>query len=124
MESPKILIVEDELPLLNVLKDKFTMEGFQVVTTQSAEQAFELASNEKPSLILTDLIMYPIDGIAFIKKLRLSGPWGSKVPCIIFSNELQADIKIDLKGLNIAKYINKADTPIDVLVTQIKELLS
>jgi DNA-binding response OmpR family regulator len=124
MESPKILIIEDELPLLNVLRDKFTLEGLQVIATQSAEQALELAVNEKPSVILTDLIMYPVDGIAFIKKLRLSGPWGAKVPCIIFSNEQQLDLKTDLKGLNIAKYINKADTPIDALVSDVKAFLS
>lgn len=124
MEPQKILIVEDELTLLTILKDKFSIEGFQVTTTQSGEKAYDLAKDEKPDIILTDLVMYPLDGIGLIRKLRMSGEWGLKVPCMILSNERRDDLSLELKELNVAKYINKADIPIDLVVTQIKDYLN
>lgn len=123
METHKILIVEDELTLLTILKDKFSLEGFQVLATQSGEKAFELAKEEKPEMVLTDLIMYPLDGISLIKKIREESEWGKSVPCIILSNERRDDLKIEIAELNVAKYINKADIPIDMVVDEVKELL-
>lgn len=124
METRKILIVEDELTLLTILKDKFSIEGFQVLSTQSGEKAYEIAIEEKPEIILTDLIMYPVDGISLIKKLRQSGEWGSKVPCFILSNERRDDLKVEIGELKIAKYINKADIPIDMVVKEVKDFLA
>lgn len=123
MERNKILIVEDEITLLTILKDKFSLEGFRVLATQSGEKAYELTKEEKPDLILTDLIMYPLDGISLIRKIRDSGEWGRKVPCVILSNEKRDDLKVEISELNISKYINKADIPIDMVVEQVKELL-
>ncbi len=123
MERNKILIVEDEITLLTILKDKFSLEGFRVLATQSGEKAYELTKEEKPDLILTDLIMYPLDGISLIRKIRDSGEWGRKVPCVILSNEKRDDLKIEISELNISKYISKADIPIDMIVEQVKELL-
>lgn len=123
MERNKILIVEDEITLLTILKDKFSLEGFTVLATQSGEKAYEIAKEEKPDLILTDLIMYPLDGISLIRKIRESSEWGRKVPCVILSNEKRDDLKIEIGELNITKYINKADIPIDMVVDQVKEIL-
>jgi DNA-binding response OmpR family regulator len=123
MDTKKLLIVEDELTLLTILKDKFISEGINVFATQSGEKAYEIALEEKPDLILTDLIMYPIDGIALIKKLRASGNYGAEVKCIILSNERIDDLKVNIDELNIEKYINKADMPINLLVNNIKEFL-
>lgn len=123
METHKILIVDDELTLLTILKDKFLAEGFQVSITQSGEKAYEMALEEQPDLILTDLIMYPMDGITLLKKIRSSGEYGSKVKCIIFSNERREDLRVEIDDLKVSKYINKADMPINLLVSTIKEFL-
>ncbi len=123
METHKILIVEDELTLLTILKDKFLNEGLQVFATQSGEKAYDIVIEEKPDLILTDLIMYPTDGIALIKKIRASGDWGSKVKCIIISNENKEDLKEDISNLKLSKYLNKSDMPINLLITTVKEII-
>lgn len=123
MQAHKILIIEDELTLLSILKDKFQLEGFKVITTQSAEKALEIAKDEKPDIILTDLIMYPINGIELIRRIRDSGDWGEGVPCIILSNENREDLKPDIKELRIAKYINKADIPLDNVVSEVIKII-
>lgn len=123
MESKKILIVEDELTLLSILKDKFQLEGFQVLGTQSGEKALEIAKDEKPEIIVTDLIMYPMDGIDLIRKIRDLNNWGSKVPCIILSNEKRDDLKAEINELRVTKYINKADLPLDMVVKEVKDSL-
>lgn len=123
MDNKKLLIVEDELTLLTILKDKFISEGIQVLGVQSGEKAYEIAIEEKPDLILTDLIMYPIDGIALIRKLRSSGEYGRTLKCLIFSNERYEDLKINIDDLKIEKFINKADMPINLLVSTVKEFL-
>lgn len=123
MDTKKILIVEDELTLLTILKDKFTSEGIRVHSTQSGEKGYEIALEEKPDLIITDLIMYPTDGVALIKKIRASGEYGKKVKFIIISNEKPEDLKVDIDELAIEKYINKAEMPINLLVNTVKEFL-
>ncbi len=123
MKQEKILIVEDELTLLTILKDKFGAEGFEVLATQSGDKALEIARDEKPTIILTDLIMYPTNGLDLIRKIRELNDWGRKVPCIIISNERRDDLKTEIEELKISKYINKADMPLDMVVSEVKKFL-
>jgi CheY-like chemotaxis protein len=124
MESPKILILEDEGPIRAVLVTKFTSSGFTVVEAGTGEQALDLAQKEKPDVIMTDVVMYPIDGEAFITKLRASGIWGSRVPCYVLSNQNDPELITKLKSLDIKRYFNKAETPLDKVAKTIKDDLA
>jgi DNA-binding response OmpR family regulator len=81
----KVLIIEDELPMLKALSDKFGLEGFSVFEARNGEEGMNAALKTKPDLIILDLLMPVMDGKAMMKKLR-QDEWGKKVPIIILSN--------------------------------------
>jgi DNA-binding response OmpR family regulator len=66
----KILIVEDEVTLLELIADKFASEGFDVLRATSAEKGIKLALKNKPDLILLDIILLKMDGISMLRQLR------------------------------------------------------
>lgn len=123
MGSPKILILEDEGPIRGMLAQKFSQLGFTVVEAGTGEEALDVAQKERPDVITTDIVMYPMDGTTFIKRLRSSGPWGAKVPCYVLSNQTDPELITQLQALGITDYINKAATPLETVAEKIKASL-
>ena len=123
MNNKKILIVEDEQPMLDALKDKLVSEGFVVVGARDGEEGLATAFREHPDLILLDLIMPKMDGISMIKNLR-SDAWGHKVPVIILTN-LSPDNNIikTIEENSPAFYLVKSDWNINDIVSKIRDLL-
>lgn len=66
----KILIVDDEKNIVDILKFNLTKEGFQTVEAYDGEQAMEYALKEKPDLILLDIMLPKMDGFTVCRKLR------------------------------------------------------
>lgn len=86
MTRKKILIVEDEPTLLKALQAEFSREdGFDVIIAHDGEEGLKVALSEHPSLILLDLLMPKMDGMAMLKKLR-EDTWGKNVKVIILTN--------------------------------------
>src|SRR5436190_5783381 len=71
--SARILIVEDELPMRTALEDCLAGEGFRVMTAADGESGLERALQEKPDLILLDVMMPRLDGFAMCTELRRLG---------------------------------------------------
>jgi len=70
--AKKILIVDDEKNIVDILKFNLKKEGFTTVEAYDGEQAIELAMNEKPDLILLDVMLPKTDGFTVCRKLRQS----------------------------------------------------
>ncbi|MEO0470727.1 MAG: response regulator transcription factor, partial [Bacteroidota bacterium] len=70
MAQTKILIVDDEVDILDLLEYNLEKEGYRVVKAMDGEEAIELASKEKPDLILLDIMMPKIDGIETCRRIR------------------------------------------------------
>ncbi|MFZ5989349.1 MAG: response regulator YycF [Bacillota bacterium] len=68
----KILIVDDEKNIVDILKFNLTKEGFSTLEANDGEQALETALNEKPDLILLDIMLPKMDGFTVCRKLRES----------------------------------------------------
>ncbi|MEK7778375.1 MAG: response regulator, partial [Chloroflexota bacterium] len=62
MASHKVLVVEDDQTLLGVLKYNLTKEGYSVVTAVDGVQALEVARNERPDLVVLDVMLPKLDG--------------------------------------------------------------
>ena len=60
--SPSILVIDDELPVLNMLKLILTRNGFMVDTAESGEEGIEKIDSNHYALILTDMKMYGVSG--------------------------------------------------------------
>lgn len=72
MNDKKILIVDDEKPIVDILKFNLEKEGFQTVSAYDGEEAINLALSIKPDLILLDLMLPKVDGLNVCKELRKS----------------------------------------------------
>lgn len=70
--SKKILIVDDEKNIVDILKFNLKKEGFATVEAYDGEQAIEMAVKEKPDLILLDVMLPKMDGFTVLRKLRQS----------------------------------------------------
>ncbi len=68
--SKKIFIIEDEEFLSEMYKTKFEQEGYQAIVADNGLEGIEAAKNEKPDLILLDLLLPKMDGYEVLKKLR------------------------------------------------------
>jgi DNA-binding response OmpR family regulator len=68
--KPRILIVEDELPMRVALQDILTAEGYRVLTAADGEAGLKRAIEEKPGLILLDVMLPKLDGYALCAELR------------------------------------------------------
>src|SRR5262249_47551517 len=70
MSMERILIVEDELPMRTALHDVLESEGYRVLTAADGESGLRRAVEEKPDLILLDIMMPKLDGYAVCAELR------------------------------------------------------
>ena len=77
----RILVVDDEPGIVNVLRIKLRLSGFDVITTTSGAEAIELARNREPDIMLVDILMPEVTGMDVIHKVREFSP----VPIIVFT---------------------------------------
>lgn len=124
MTAIKILLVDDDIFLRDVVRSKLADEGFIVSEAGTADEALKISSTEKPAAILTDIVMFPTDGISFIKMLRLSSPWGANVPCFIYSGQAEKDVHEEIKSIDIVQFFNKGLISPDEVAKKIKKHLN
>lgn len=68
--AEKILVVDDEWELRNLMTEFLTGEGYDVIQASNGEEALELAEKEEPQVILLDVKMPGIDGIEVCRRLK------------------------------------------------------
>ncbi len=118
-----VLIVEDEQDIRQTLVDRFIREGFKVFEAKDGVQGLRLALKERPDLILLDIVMPKMDGIAMTKKLRQHA-WGKKAAVIMLTN--LSDLKKVSEALESGgyDYLVKSDWKIEDVVKKVKQKLS
>lgn len=126
MEASKkiVLIVEDELPMLQVLKDKLQESGFATFQARDGEEGLQLSITQHPDVILLDLLMPKMDGMTMLTKLRQDA-WGKNVPVIVLTN-VSADTDATLKAIvttQPAFYLVKSDVKLEQVVEKIQQVL-
>lgn len=84
MSKKKILVVDDEQDLRDAVRDALTGAGFEVVEAHNGEVGLQVALEEKPDLILLDLMMPEINGIGMLSRLR-QDPWGKNATVILLT---------------------------------------
>lgn len=113
--SPKsILVVDDEAHIVHVVCLKLRNAGFDVRTASDGEEALELATQQPPDLIITDLQMPYLDGLAMCERLK-KAPTTSEIPAIMLTARGHALAQSDLQKTNIRKVMSKPFSPREVL---------
>lgn len=118
----KILIIEDEKVLLDVLENKLKKEGYEVIIAENGVEGLEKIKKEKPSLILLDILMPKMNGFEVMEAMERN-PDISKIPVIIISNSGQPlEIARALK-LGAKDYLVKAEFDPQEVLTKVKKIL-
>lgn len=71
---PRMLIVDDEQDICEILKDYFTGKGFQVISVFSGEEALERIESESLDVLLLDILLPGLSGIEVLKRVKASQP--------------------------------------------------
>lgn len=74
MKKYNILLVDDDLLILQAISSSIEQEGYNVTTANSGEKAIELINENHFDLILTDLVMEPVNGMRVLKKAKEKNP--------------------------------------------------
>ncbi len=110
----KILIVEDDGLLLNVLSDKFKSFNFQILKAQDGKQAVDLILKERPALVLLDLMVPKMDGFQILEHIRhYPDKTIANTKIIVLSNLWSAKDILSAKALKIEEYFVKTSTDLD-----------
>ena len=118
----KILIIEDERILVNVLEEKFTKEGFEVKAAYSAEEAETILKKFRPDIILLDLLLPQKSGFDMLKELK-SNPETKSISVIIVSNLGEAENLKKGLAMGADDYLIKAQHPLKEIIEKVKRTL-
>lgn len=114
MADRKVLVVDDEIHIVQVIAIKLRNNGFEVLTAENGVQALEIAKTQKPDLVITDYQMPVMTGLEFIENLRQVAD-AAETPVIMLTARGFA-IDDDRKNkLNIASLLSKPFSPREVL---------
>jgi len=118
-----ILLVEDDTFLAGMYKTKFEMEGFHVLVAEDGLKGFKMAKENKPDIILLDILLPKMDGFEVLEKIRASQDTKT-IPVIMLTNLGQKeDVEKGLeRGAN--GYLIKAHFMPSEVVEKIKGVLS
>lgn len=124
LKGKKILIAEDEPPMLGALTEKFTNEGCEVIPAEDGDIALKLVIEKRPDVILLDILMPKRNGTDVLEKIREMPDWGKKVPIIMLTN-LSADDKImnSIVKNEPSYYLVKTDWELAGIVEKVKDCL-
>ena len=119
----KVLIIEDDGFLRELIGKKLSSSGFDITEAINGEDGLKKAEEEKPALILLDLLLPVQDGFEVLAKLK-GDPKTSSIPVIILSNLGQKE-DVD-KGMEMGAtdYLIKAQFTPEEVIAKVKETLA
>jgi two-component system alkaline phosphatase synthesis response regulator PhoP len=114
MNRAKVVIIEDEPDIIEVMSYNLKREGYQVSASRRGDEGLNLVRNQSPALVLLDLMLPGTDGLSICQQLK-SDPITRDIPIIIVSAKgEESDVVIGL-GLGADDYIAKPFSPRELL---------
>ncbi len=121
-KRPKILIVEDDEPLVEVLSERFDNENFDVLIAKDGAQALLTALEKQPDVILLDIVMPQLDGLSMLKKLRTYEN-GKNIRVIVMTNLSDSKEVHEALANGAHDFLVKSDWAIADLVESVRNQL-
>ena len=103
MNKVQILVVEDDLPVRNLIATTLKTHDYKYILAENGEQAIRQASTYNPDIVLLDLGLPDIDGVEVIRKIRT---W-SNMPIIVISARSEDSDKIEALDNGANDYLTK-----------------
>jgi two-component system, OmpR family, KDP operon response regulator KdpE len=102
-DPPHILVVDDESQITRVLRTSLSAQGYDIRVANSGDMALEIMKDWSPNLIITDLSMPSVDGIALCRRVRAS----SQIPIIVLSVREKEQQKVEALDAGADDYVTK-----------------
>jgi CheY-like chemotaxis protein len=120
--APKILVADDQLHMLRFMREQLEPEGYQLLQAHDGHEAIETTLRELPDLVLLDLIMPKLDGLAALRQLRREKSTRS-IPVIVLTSSSHERMhqEAEFSGANVI--MTKPFSPM-LLRREIRRLVS
>ena len=122
MAEAKILLIEDDATLAKMYERKFVSDGYQVSLAYDGLEGLDKVTRERPDLVLLDIMLPKLDGLALFKKMR-SQPETFTTPVILLTNFGQEDAVFECFKLGAVDYLVKADVTPQQVVQKVESFL-
>ncbi len=114
MAEKKVLVVDDEIHIVHVVAIKLRNNGYEVMTAGDGAEAFKIACEEKPDIIVTDYQMPVMSGLELVEKLRGSEET-REIPVIMLTARSFAIEDRQKEELQISQCLSKPFSPKELL---------
>ncbi len=121
MKKEKILVVEDEPDILEVVEYNLRREGYKVLGCRNGEEGLRLARKEDPDLVLLDLMLPGLDGVEICRRLKADPVTRGVRVVMVTAKDSESDIVLGL-GVGADDYVAKPFTP-KALVARVQAVL-
>ncbi len=117
MDKAKVLVVEDDIHLLEGIRDILELDGYSVLTAENGINGVEVLNSQSipPDLIVSDIMMPKMDGIQFLKEVRKENRWFSIPFIFLTAKGERSDVHRGMR-LGVDDYVIKPYDPGDLLV--------
>jgi pilus assembly protein CpaE len=120
--AEKVLIIDDDLDTLRLVGLMLQRQGYQITAATNGQQGLEKALEDKPNLILLDVMMPDMDGYEVTRRLR-ANPQTVDIPILMFTAKTQLDDKVTGFEVGVDDYLTKPTHPSE-LQSHVKALLA
>lgn len=118
-----ILVVEDDPILKNLLGHTFAGK-YQTLYASDGNEALALFEQNRPALVLLDLMLPTVDGFAVLETIRKRPDQAGKVPVVVVSNLGQEKDKERAKLLGATEYLVKAEVSVEEIMQRMEAILA
>lgn len=123
IRGPKILIVEDDKFLRDLIERKLAQTSYQVITATDGEEGLKMIQEQKPALVLLDILLPSMSGWEVLEKMKTNSEM-SKIPVLILSNlGEKEDVEKGLK-MGADDYIIKAHFTPNEIIEKVEKCLN
>jgi two-component system chemotaxis response regulator CheY len=122
-DTPKVLIIEDDTALRQLLQEQFTQAGYVVDATAEGESGLTMAQTGGYTAILLDLQMPKVTGLEFLKQYQQTPPKNPNGPIIVISSHSQEVIKQATLDNGAAAFIQKDEEAFTKLPETVAQIL-
>src|SRR5215467_5371863 len=119
----KILIIEDDLIVANIYRNKFSIEGFTVDIANDGMSGLEAIKTFRPDAVVLDLMLPKMTGVELMKKVRGEADF-QKLPIIVFSNTYLTNMVQEAWKAGATKCLSKANCSPKQLLDVVRGTLS
>jgi len=121
-EGKTVLLVDDDLTLREMYEERLKVEGFKIIQATNGEEALAKAHEDKPNIILLDIMMPKVNGFDVLKQLK-ANPELKEIPVIVLTALIQDVDRVQGKKLGAADYIVKSETMPGEVIAKIKNAI-